>query len=132
MEPTLFDVGRAQLPPRVLAFASGVNEAREIRGFSLVRIPVGFSAGHVREDAIRRSAAKAGCYWSTPSGPASKGGTHAEGVLRASLRARGRVSSALPMKKAGMTHAQVLEFVAEVRPAHVHLLGLGYQRATAK
>lgn len=51
MQPTLFDVGRAQLPPRVLAFASGVNEAREIRGFSLARIPVGFSAGHVREEA---------------------------------------------------------------------------------
>lgn len=35
MCPTLFDVGRAQLPPRVLAFASGVNEACEIRGFFL-------------------------------------------------------------------------------------------------
>ena len=52
MQPTLFDVGRAQLPPRVLVFASGVNEAREIRGFSLARIPIGFSAGHVREEAI--------------------------------------------------------------------------------
>ncbi len=38
-------------PPRVFAFASGVNEAREIRGFSLARTPVGFSAGHVREKA---------------------------------------------------------------------------------
>ncbi len=52
MQPTLFDVGRAHLPPRVLMFASGVNEAREIRGFSLARIPIGFSAGHVREEAI--------------------------------------------------------------------------------
>ncbi len=52
MQPTLFDVGRAQLPPRVLVFASGVNKAREIRGFSLARIPVGFSAGHVRGEAI--------------------------------------------------------------------------------
>ena len=52
MQATLFEVGRAQLPPRVLVFASGVNEAREIRGFSLARIPIGFSAGHVREEAI--------------------------------------------------------------------------------
>jgi len=36
------------------------------------------------------------------------------------------------MKKAGMSQEQILRFVEEVRPAHVHLLGMGYQRATAK
>ena len=51
MQPTPFDVGRAHLPPRVLVVASGVNEAREVRGFSLARIPIGLSAGHVREEA---------------------------------------------------------------------------------
>lgn len=210
MEPTLFDVGRAQLPPRVLAFASGVNEAREIRGFSLARIPVGFSAGHVREEAkeeLLRSDlplfADSGAFSEvavTPDGlrvvyPIS----HQQWIDRLSLYQclaerhgnklslvvpdrvgdqdytlgllmqygaqlrrlaatgarllvplqRGALTRkafyvqacelvgvslnpALPMKKAGMTHAQVLEFVAEVRPAHVHLLGLGYQRARTK
>ena len=36
------------------------------------------------------------------------------------------------MKKAGVTHEQVVRFVQEVRPGHVHLLGMGYQRSTAK
>ena len=36
------------------------------------------------------------------------------------------------MKKAGMSPEQILQLVGEVRPAHVHLLGLGYQRAPAK
>ncbi len=50
MQPTLFDVGRAQLPPRVLAFASVSTKPARSRAF-LLRIPVGFSAGHVREEA---------------------------------------------------------------------------------
>ena len=31
-----------------------------------------------------------------------------------------------------MSQEQILQFVEEVRPAHVHLLGMGYQRALAK
>lgn len=36
------------------------------------------------------------------------------------------------MKKAGMCQEQILRLVEEVRPLHVHLLGMGYQRASAK
>lgn len=48
----LFDVGRAKLPHRVTVYASGANEAREIRGFALAGIPVGVAASHLREGAI--------------------------------------------------------------------------------
>lgn len=210
MQPTLFDVGRAQLPPRVLAFASGVNEAREIRGFSLARIPIGFSAGHVREEAkeeLLRSElplfADSGAFSevaATPNGlcvirpisrqqwsdrlslyqclaerhgcqlslvvpdrvgdqeytlellvryqtelrklaatgarllvPLQRGALTPKAFYR---RACELVSlplyPAFPMKKAGMSPEQIHRFVEEVRPAHVHLLGLGYQRASAK
>jgi hypothetical protein len=49
----LFEAGRAGLPPRVTVFASGANEAREIRGFRLAGVPVGVAVSHVREAAIQ-------------------------------------------------------------------------------
>lgn len=49
----LFEAGRPSLPPRVTVFASGANEAREIRGFHLANIPIGIAVSHVREEAIR-------------------------------------------------------------------------------
>ncbi len=52
-QPSLFNVGRAGLPARVLAFASGANAAREIRGFGLARVPVGFSAELIGEDGVQ-------------------------------------------------------------------------------
>jgi hypothetical protein len=52
-QPQLFEVGRPVLPPRVTVFASGANEAREIRGFRLAGVPVGVAVSHVREAAIR-------------------------------------------------------------------------------
>lgn len=48
----LFEAGRPSLPPRVTVFASGANEAREIRGFHLANIPIGVAVSHVREEAI--------------------------------------------------------------------------------
>ena len=51
-QPQLFEVGRPVLPPRVTVFASGANEAREIRGFRLAGVPVGVAVSHVREAAI--------------------------------------------------------------------------------
>ncbi len=210
MEPTLFDVGRAQLPPRVLVFASGVNEAREIRGFSLARILVGFSAGHVRGEAIaelQRSElplfADSGAFsevaftaaglvvirpishqgWSKRLSlyqllaerqgsnlsvvvpdrvadqehtlfllaryrqqlerlartgarlliPVQTGALTPETFFQLALDVAGvPMSPALPMKKAGMSHGRVLAFLQEVRPAHVHLLGMGFQRGRAK
>ena len=48
----LFEAGRPGLPPRVTVFASGANEAREIRGFRLAGIPIGVAVSHVREAAI--------------------------------------------------------------------------------
>jgi hypothetical protein len=48
----LFEAGRAVLPSRVTVFASGANEAREIRGFRLAGVPVGVAVSHVREAAI--------------------------------------------------------------------------------
>ncbi len=210
MHPTLFDVGRAQLPPRVLVFASGVNEAREIRGFSLARIPIGFSAGHVRGEAIaelQRSElplfADSGAFsevaltaaglvvvhpishqgWSkrlslyqllaerhgsnlsvvvpdrvadqkhtlvllaryrrqleslAETGarlliPVQAGALTPEIFFQLALDVAGvTMSPALPMKKAGMSHGKVLAFLQEVRPAHVHLLGMGFERERAK
>ena len=41
---------RSNIP---LAFASGVNDTREIRGFSLAGMPIGASAANLREAAIR-------------------------------------------------------------------------------
>ncbi|RZU28960.1 hypothetical protein [Edaphobacter modestus] len=38
---------------KITAFASGVNEAREIRGFALAGIPIGASASNLRETAIK-------------------------------------------------------------------------------
>jgi len=52
-QPALFEVGRPGLPPRVIVFASGANEAREIRGFALAGVPVGVAVSHVRETALR-------------------------------------------------------------------------------
>ncbi len=210
MQPTLFDVGRAQLPPRVLVFASGVNEAREIRGFSLARIPVGFSARHVRGEAIaelQRSElplfADSGAFsevaltaaglvvvhpishqeWSkrlslyqllaerhgsnlsvvvpdrvadqehtllllaryreelealAKTGarlliPVQRGALTPETFLQHALEVAGvPMSPALPMKKAGMSHGEVLAFLQIIRPAHVHLLGMGFERERAK
>ena len=210
MQPTLFDVGRAQLPPRVLVFASGVNEAREIRGFSLARIPIGFSAGHVRGEAIaelQRSElplfADSGAFSEvalTTTGlavvcpishqawikrlslyqllaelhgsnlsvvvpdrvadqehtlvlleryskqledlaktgarlliPVQKGALTPATFFKHALDvARIPMSPALPMKKAGMSHGEVLAFLQIIRPAHVHLLGMGFGRAQAK
>jgi len=37
----------------ITAFASGVNEAREIAGFALASVPIGASASDLREDAIQ-------------------------------------------------------------------------------
>ena len=210
MQPTLFDVGRAQLPPRVLVFASGVNEAREIRGFSIARIPVGFSAGHVRGEAIaelKRSElplfADSGAFsevaltatglvvvrpishqgWSERLSlyqllaerhgsnlsvvvpdrvadqentlvllaryrqqleklagtgarlliPVQAGALTPEVFLKTAQNVAGvPMSPALPMKKAAMSHGNVLAFLQEVRPAHVHLLGMGFERERAK
>lgn len=210
MQPTLFDVGRAQLPSRVLVFASGVNEAREIRGFFLARIPVGFSAGHVRGEAIaelQRSElplfADSGAFSEvalTAAGVviihpishqgwikrlslyrlfADRHGSNlsvvvpdrvadqehtlllleryrkqlmdlAETGARLLIPVQGGalrpevffqraldvvsvpMSPALPMKKAGMSHGEVLAFLQIIRPAHVHLLGMGFERERAK
>src|SRR5246127_1963272 len=49
----LFEAGRAVPPSRVTVFASGANEAREIRGFRLSAVPVGVAVSHVREAAIQ-------------------------------------------------------------------------------
>lgn len=38
---------------QVTAFASGVNEAREVEGFTLAGVPIGASASNLREDAIQ-------------------------------------------------------------------------------
>ena len=210
MHPTLFDVGRAQLPPRVLVFASGVNEAREIRGFSLARIPVGFSAGQVRGEAIeelQRSElplfADSGAFSEvalTAAGlvvvhpishqawckrlslyqllaerhgsnlsvvvpdrvadqehtlvllaryreqledlaktgarlliPVQAGALTPEIFFQLALDVAGvPMSPAFPMKKAGMSHGEVLAFLQIIRPAHVHLLGMGFKRERAK
>ena len=210
MQPTLFDMGRAQLPPRVLVFASGVNEAREIRGFSLARIPVGFSAGHVRGEAIAElqrselplfadsgafsevALSAAGLVVVHPIShhewikrltlyqslgerlgsnlsvvvpdrvadqehtlallaryreqlqalaktgarlliPVQRGVLTPEIFYRRALDVAGvPMSPALPMKKAGMSHGEVFAFLQVTRPAHVHLLGMGFERALAK
>jgi hypothetical protein len=39
---------------------------------------------------------------------------------------------AMPMKKAASSFVDVLAFVREVRPRRLHLLGMGYERASAK
>jgi hypothetical protein len=49
----LFETGRPSLPPRVTVFASGANEAREIRGFALAGVSVGVAVSLIREEAIR-------------------------------------------------------------------------------
>jgi hypothetical protein len=50
----LFEMGRpAGLPPHVKVFASGANEAREIRGFTLAGVSVGVAVSLIRENAIR-------------------------------------------------------------------------------
>jgi hypothetical protein len=49
----LFETGRPSLPPRVTVFASGANEAREIRGFGLAGVSIGVSVSLIREEAIR-------------------------------------------------------------------------------
>ena len=36
----------------IIAYASGVNEAREVAGFALAGVPIGASASNLREDAI--------------------------------------------------------------------------------
>ena len=209
-QPTLFDLGRAQLPPRVIAFASGSNEAREIRGFALACVPVGFSAELIREEGVQellRSKqpifADSGAFSEvtiTSEGPrVTHPISHASWLKRIALYLRlakvhgnqlfvvapdrvadqehtleliehyrpqlhelafrgahvlvpvqrGALSAtqffrqavavagidlipALPMKKAGMSHADVLRFVDEVRPSRLHLLGMGYERRTAK
>jgi hypothetical protein len=51
-QPLLFEVGRPGLPPNVTVFASGANEAREIRGFQLAGVSVGVAVSHVREEAV--------------------------------------------------------------------------------
>ncbi len=48
----LFEAGRPSLPPRLTVFASGANEAREIRGFALAGVSIGVSVSLVREEAI--------------------------------------------------------------------------------
>jgi len=210
-QPTLFDVGRAQLPPRVIAFASGANEAREIRGFALAGVPVGVSVDLVREKAILELVrselpifADSGAFPEiriTSEGPVvvrpindngwqrrlavylrlarvqrdrlyvvapdrvadqeytvrllhryapklreiAACGSHillpvqrgssppAEFFLAASRTAAGvDLVPALPMKKAAMSHAEVLHFVDTVAPRRLHLLGMGYERRVAK
>ncbi len=42
-QPLLFETGRPSLPPGVTVFASGANEAREIRGFTLAGVSIGVS-----------------------------------------------------------------------------------------
>jgi hypothetical protein len=37
----------------IIAYASGVNEAREVAGFALAGVPIGASAPNLREDAIQ-------------------------------------------------------------------------------
>jgi hypothetical protein len=49
----LFEPGSVALPPRVAVFASGANEAREIRGFALAGVPVGVAVSRLREAAIQ-------------------------------------------------------------------------------
>jgi hypothetical protein len=49
----LFEPGRPVLPPRVTVFASGANEAREIRGFDLAGVSIGVAVSLIREEAIR-------------------------------------------------------------------------------
>jgi hypothetical protein len=49
----LFEAGRPTLPDHVTVFASGANEAREIRGFQLAAVPVGVAVSLLRESAIR-------------------------------------------------------------------------------
>jgi len=49
----LFETGRPSLPPRVTVFASGANEAREIRGFGLAGVSIGVAVSLIREEAIR-------------------------------------------------------------------------------
>ena len=44
----------------VTAFASGVNEAREVAGFALAGVPIGASASNLREDAIQAILRSAG------------------------------------------------------------------------
>ncbi len=48
----LFEVGRPSLPPGVTVFASGANEAREIRGFALAGVAIGVAVSLIREEAI--------------------------------------------------------------------------------
>jgi hypothetical protein len=49
----LFEAGWAVLPSRVTVFASGANEAREIRGFRLAGVPIGVAVSRVREAATQ-------------------------------------------------------------------------------
>ncbi len=198
------------MPPRVTVFASGSNEAREIRGFGLAGIPVGFAASNIRKQALDELLASNGPIFadsgaftevSFASGapcvvaPISHqewldrlaiyhrlavvhgGNLHAvapdmvanqqETLLRlgryrsqiGALHAlgahvlvpvqNGELSAAafyreavyvagiplvpaIPMKKAATSDADLLQFVREVRPDRLHLLGIGYSRSTAK
>ena len=209
-QPTLFDVGRAQLPPRVIAFASGSNEAREIRGFALAGVPVGFSAELIREEGVQEllrskqpifadsgafsevTIASEGPRVTHPISqagwlkrlalylrlakvhgkqlfvvapdrvadqrhtlaliaryrpqlhelaangahvlvPVQRGELSAAQFYRRAVAVAGiNLIPALPMKKAGMSHADVLSFVDEARPSRLHLLGMGYERRTGK
>ena len=48
----LFEPGRPVLPARVIVFASGANESRDIRGFALADVSIGVSVSVVREDGV--------------------------------------------------------------------------------
>ncbi len=59
-QPLLFETGRPSLPPGVTVFASGANETREIRGFTLAGVSIGVSVSLIREEAIRELLSSSG------------------------------------------------------------------------
>jgi hypothetical protein len=209
-QPLLLEVGRPGLPSRVTVFASGANEAREIRGFALAGVPVGVAVSHIRESAICELIRTGGPVFAD-SGAFSEVEIDASGInvvapishrewqrrlaiykrLAESLRrnlsvvAPDRVADqnvtlsrlaqyrseladiatlgaeilipvqngelspadfyrnalgaagldlvpAMPMKKAATSFTEVLAFVREIRPARLHLLGMGYERSRAR
>ncbi len=206
----LFDAGTASLPERVTVFASGANEVREILGFALAGVPVGFAVSNIRQKALDQLLriegplfADSGAFTeiSFASGEPVIAApiAHKDWIVRldiyrqlaeahgsslfvvapdmvanqqetlrrltayrsqlqeiASLNAQilipvqtGELSPiefyhqavaiaglplvpAFPMKKAASSHADILTFVRNLRPGRLHLLGMGYERATAK
>lgn len=209
-QPLLFATGMPGLPPRVTVFASGANEAREIRGFALAGVAIGVSASLIREASIRELLNAPGHVFAD-SGAFSEVAIGLEGPKvvapisdrewkrriavyrrlavalgsRLSVVAPDRVADqqttlerlfryrtamnelaglgaeilipvqngdlspiefyreavatagltlvpAMPMKKAASSFTDVLEFVRVIRPARLHLLGMGYERAKAR